>query len=289
MNGNRTSAGSKRRIGGLILAASIVCCSCGPMNDRPAQENLALALAGMTGSDGVTFEGGAVLLQGGKAFPGSTIYYGGHVMDHKKVSLFTLLPDERSSPAAAGTKALKQQQTTAPAYYSQLEKREGKWQPLDNKTSAGENNPLPALNPLRQLEELERMDKKVSEETGAANGTRVLRIELTAAQAHEQLAAELEQEMQALRPERGLSDAGAAAGRKQQAAEAMVALWEKRNSEMKLRLEQAEIKTVYHLTVDTRHSLPKRLAWTRVVSYPEAANRSADETYVMQVSFYGYR
>lgn len=262
------------------------------MQNKTAEEDLSLVLAGMDGSDEVAFEGAAGLLIGGRAIPESALYYGGRIEDHNKVSLHTLLPDEQGQPKAAGESGqqlLEQSHPAAPSYYTRLEKKDGEWAMLSAAPETMESNPLPALNPLQQLEELEDREKQVTEETGAARGTRVLRIELSPAEARKQLAAELEGKMQEIRPAvmNGKSQEGA--GEPPEVMEALNALWDQKNTELQQKLEQAEITSVYYLKVDTRYNRPKRLTWTRTVSYPGAQEAEDEEAYVTKVDFYGYR
>lgn len=80
-----------------------------------------------------------------------------------------------------------------------------------------------------------------------------------------------------------------AAGKPKQVNEAMMALWEQKDEELRQRLKQAEISSVYYLKVDVKRNLPKRLTWTRKVNYPSAAGSDAEETYITKVDFYGYR
>ncbi|ASA21019.1 hypothetical protein [Paenibacillus donghaensis] len=291
-----------------------ICAGCSAGMDKPAAEDLNLVLAGMAGSDAVSFEGAAALLRGGKPLADSILYYGGNVEDHNKVSLYTLLPDRpplgdtEMEPVSrpGGTAIAEQPDTTAadasadvkrpaeralrsPTYYSRLEKQAGVWQPQANAlVSQQQGNPLPALNPLRQLEELEDAPKQVTEERGAARGTRMLRIRVTPAEAKRRLAAELEQEMLAARPATAES-AEQLTPQEQRVNAALEKLWQKRHKELLQKLNQAEVEAVYHLTVDTKRNLPKRLTWNRKVSSTGAMGQADSETYVVEVDFYGYR
>jgi len=272
-----------------VFMSSILAGGCGNINGKPTGEYLDLALAGMEGSDGVTFEGATALLQGTEGTPYVSLYYGGTVKEHDKVTLYTLLPDGSAAGAAATAGELKKLERTSastPAYYSQLEKIKGQWQPLSG--SVEDDNPLPRLNPLSQLEELQSLDKTVTEESGAGRGTRILRIELSPEEAHEQLARQLNQEMSALRTGSGLEKTGQHAA-KPVLAQKLEAFWEKQNAELQRRLESAQVKTVYHVNVDVRRNLPKRLSCTRTVSYPDNTGRAGKETYVTEVNFYGYQ
>lgn len=278
------------RTGSLVLLLVCSLGGCAVMKDKPAAEDLSLVMAGMQGSDGVSFEGAAALLVGGKTVPESTLYYGGKVADHNKISLYSLLPDEPSAASAqdSGPHPLKQGSAKAPAYYTQMVKENGKWTLKQASPVLTGSNPLENLNPLRHLEELEQREKTVTEEAGSARGTRVLRIELTAEEARSQLADELEQEMQAIRPAaRGAT--GSAAGQRSKALEAKTALWEQKRAELKQRLDRAAIRTVYYLKVDPKRNLPERLTWNRTLTYPGKAGATTEETYITQVDFYGYR
>lgn len=268
----------------------LLCSGCGAVSDKPADQELSLVLAGMDGTDGVSFEGAATLLLGGKPVEQTALYYGGKVADHNKVSLYTLLPDENGetkAAAKAGLKKLEQRQTPE-AYYTQLEKKDGEWTMLTGAPAANAGNPLPALNPLLQLEELEGNEKKVTKRAGAARGTKELRVELTPGEARKQLSAELEREMLLIRPS-GDSKPQEASGKPKKVNETMLALWEQKDEELRQRLEQAEISSVYYLKVDVKRNLPKRLTWTRKVKYPSAAGSDAEETYITKVDFYGFR
>ncbi|QSF47017.1 hypothetical protein [Paenibacillus tianjinensis] len=263
---------------------------CGALNGKPAGEELNLVLAGMDGSDAVSFEGAAALLIGGQPVSESALYYGGKIEDHNKVSLYSLLPDKPGMTKAAaqeGLNKLEKSRSATPAYYTRLEKKDGEWQ-IQSAASpeSGAGNPLAALNPLRQLEELEHLEKQVTEETGSGRGSKVLRIQLSPGEARRQLKAELEQEMQAIRPEAG--KAQDTAGRRTEVAAAMNTLWVQKENELQQKLAEAEITSVYFLKVDNKRNLPKRLTWTRTVSYPASADPAEVETYVTKVDFYGY-
>jgi hypothetical protein len=274
----------------VLLICLIPVSGCGVMNDRPAAEDLSLVLAGMDGSDGVSFEGAAALLVGGKAVPESSLYYGGKVAEHNKVSLYSLLSDG-SQPGTASESAphpLEQGSRDVPAYYTRLVKEDGEWKPQQAAPASQESNPLEVLNPLRQLEELEGREKMVTEEAGSARGTRVLRIELTPEEARSQLSAALDREMQAIRPASQGGD-GTAAGEPAKELEARAVLWEQKQAELQQRLKQASIRTVYYLKVDAKRNLPARLTCNRTTISPGSAGVVTEETYITQVDFYGYQ
>ncbi|WP_410511631.1 hypothetical protein PaeBR_16355 [Paenibacillus sp. BR2-3] len=280
------------RNGIVVVTLTLYCAlssGCSLRNEKPAGDDLDLALAGMTGSDGVTFEGATALLRGSDGTPYETLYYGGKVKDHNQVTLYTLLPDSNSSKAAATGKINKLGSAipNKQSYYSQLKKIGGQWQPL-SQSFPQEGNPLPRLNPIYQLEELEGMDKTVTEEAGAGRGTRVLRIELSPDEAHAQLAAQLNQEMSALRSFNQTGEESQSSANPQ-LNKALETYWKKQNTELQRKLDKAHVETVYHLNVDVKRNLPKRLAWTRTINFPGDIQKTRSETYVTQIDFYGYR
>lgn len=111
----------------------------------------------------------------------------------------------------------------------------------------------------------------------------MLRIRISPEEAKRQLAEELEREMQAIRPD------AATTGQSAEVRAAMNALWVQKSGELKQRIKEAEVTSVYFLKVDTRRSLPKRLTWTRTIRYPGAADPADTEAYVTKVDFYGYQ
>ncbi len=266
------------------VLALLLLSGCTVSGGKPAEEELNLALAGMDGKDAVTFEGSAAILIAGKPVPESALYYGGKVQDHTRISLYSLLPDEAGRTRAAaeqGVKKLGQGKASAPSLYTRLEKKNGEWQPQQS----GEAGRLAGLNPLQQMEELLKPDTQVTEESGSSGGTRVLRIRLSPDEAKRQLTEELEREMRAIRQESDAESAGQTA----EVREAMNTLWTQKCRELEQRIDEAEVTSVYFMKVDTRHSLPKRLTWTRTIRYPGMPDPADGEAYVTKVDFYGYQ
>lgn len=280
-----------RRITPLIVIVYCMSCNgCSSLRDTTTEDNLSAVLEGMAGKDTFSFEGAATLLRGGEPLPNSTLYYGGEVKELTKLSLYTLLSDRSLSnnTASSGIKDLRNSGTLAQSYFSQLEKKAGKWELQAATHSPQEFNPLPALNPLAQLEGLKEMEKKVTEEVGAGRGTKVLRFELTPTEAKNQLTNELEQEMMVLRPELHAEEQDSAEDALK-LTKARIELWQKKNNQLQQKLEQAKIEAVYHLTLDKKYNLPRKLSLNRKVSYPSESNKSTSETYVTEVDFYDYR
>ena len=280
-----------KRITPLIVIVYCVSCNgCSSLRDTTTEDNLNVVLEGMAEKEVFSFEGAATLLRGGEPLPNSTLYYGGEVEELTKLSLYTLLSDRSLSnkTASSGVKDLKNSGSLVQSYYSHLEKKAGKWELQAATHSPQEFNPLPALNPLAQLEGLKEVEKQVTEEVGAGRGTKVLRFELAPAEARNQLTHELDREMMILRPELHNDDQKSTED-ELKLTKARIELWQKKNSQLQQKLEQAKIETVYYLTLDKKYNLPRRLTLNRKVSYPSESNKSAIETYVTQVYFYDYR
>lgn len=274
----------------LLIPNCMLGSGCSVNEGQSAHEELNLVLAGMTGSDGVTFKGSTMLTKNGVSIPEAMIYFGGTMQEHKKLNIYTILPDYSRviRKSSVRVKGVKSRVASMKSYYSQLEKRGGKWVAQSAVTSAEGNNPLLLLNPLQQLEELEFMEKKVTKETGAGRGTSVLRIELTPTEALEQLSAELINEMEGLRPS-PVTSAENSNETEKVSTQALTELWTKKNTKLQQTLKQASVETIYHLTVDKKHNLPRRLTLHRKVTYPGLQNELDKETYVSQVDFSEYR
>lgn len=270
-----------------VALFAILFSGCSRINDKPAADYLDLALAGMAGSDGVTFEGAAALLRGSDGTPYESLYYGGTMEEHHKVTLYSLVQDASNSTAASGkSKKTRALSPAKPYYYSQLEKIEGQWRTL-TQSSTEENHALPLLNPFQQLEDLEDLDKTVTEETGAGRGNRFLRIELTPEEARNQLVKELNGELSSLRSNNYPAEGRQGLGNPEMVG-ALEDFWKKQDSELQRKLDAVQVKTVYHLIVDSRRNLPRRLACTRTVSFSGSTDKQI-ERFVSQIDFYGYR
>lgn len=257
----------KKALPALLALAFVIAAGCGTTDRAAAVDTLKLALSGMTGSDGVTFEGETALLVDGKQLEDASVYYGGKMDNHRSLSLYTLLPDQEE---AGKTAALSDHST----FYSKLEKQNGVWVQL-SKQGQGTGGSLAALNPIRQLEELGTARKQVSLEPSAGRGVRELRVELDPVQAHSQLVSELKEEMEELRPAATLKSAGA--------------LWQKEYDKLLARLKGVRVNTVYHIKVDARRNLPKSLTRQRTIIYPATGGAAHQEIRVTRVDFYGYR
>lgn len=278
----------KRIISLIVIFYCMSCSGCSSSRDLTTEDNLNVVLESMADKEAFSFDGAATLLRREGHLPNSTLYYGGEVKELTKLSLYTSLSDRSlSKTASSGVKDLNNSDSLAQSYYSLLEKKDGKWELQAATHSPQEFNPLPALNPLAQLEELKEMEKQVTEEVGAGRGTRVLRFELTPAQGKDQLTRELDREMMVLRPE-PQNDDQTSNEDELKLRKARIELWQKKNSQLQQKLEQANIQTVYYLTLDKKNNLPRRFTLNRKVSYPSESNQSSIETYVTQVDFYNY-
>ncbi|MBY9082315.1 hypothetical protein KIH86_19130 [Paenibacillus sp. HN-1] len=273
---------ARKGLTGLIALGCFMTAGCTGAGERPAPEQLGLALSGITGTDGVNFEGEAALTVNGAQKKDATLYYGGELKDHNSLSLYTLPSGAVRSPKPETLSAGE----AATAFYSKMVKEKGGWIGAESMESQ-EPLPLPGMNPLSQLEDLDSLDKTVTREEGAARGTVLLRVELTPEAGLRQLSRELEENMT---PLRNVSEEAKGAAYHAESVTARLAeLWDHENGELQRRLKKAEVKTVYYLKVDTRRNLPKTLTRQRTVRYLTPEGKSRQEMTVMRVDFYGYR
>lgn len=271
------SSGRWRRKGyRLVMAVSLICAvsGCGgAVDEAEAKEELSWALAGLAGSDAVTFEGAAALMLDGQTDARHSLYFGGSLEEHSRLSMYTLLPDEQGGGRLA--QASVRTASAAPLYVN-LKKTDGKW---TGSAMEAEERRLAGFNPFKKLEELGAMKElKVAEEAGAGRGLRVLRVELPPEQARLTMKRELEAEMEGVL-------AAAKAGRNSLEPQ-LEALWKRERDHLSQRLEASEVGLVYHLTVDKKRNLPQRLTMRRTVVSPGG---EAEEALVSEIDFYGYR
>ncbi|AIQ63742.1 hypothetical protein PSTEL_12260 [Paenibacillus stellifer] len=268
---------------GLIALVCVITAGCSAASDRPAAEQLGLALSGITGTDGVTFEGEAALFVNGAQKKDATLYYGGALKDHNSLSLYKLSSDAAQTPKPESLSTGE----AASTFYSRMVKEKGNWVAAES-TGAQEPLPLPGMNPLSQLDDLSSLDKTVTREQGAGRGMLLLRVELSRDAGLRQLTRELDENMTPLRA----ASVGAAdrpAYHAESAYARLAELWSHENGELQRRLKQAEVKTVYHVKVDTRRNLPKTLTRQRTIRYLTPEGKSRQEMTVLRVDFYGYR
>lgn len=289
------------RLLAVCIAVALAMGGCGAAGTERAGQSLALAAAGVAGKDELHFEGEAKLWLAGDEHAGSGMYYGGEMAGHKRLLMYTLLPDGGDGSGLGPTKAeaitaddpegSRQRDKSggtgdAPMAGSmaRLTRTDGSWRVGD---ASGDTAPYPLqrLNPLLLLERLERMEpsgRSVKEGKPPAAGQILLRIELSGEAARAELRQELAAEMEALRSGNGETV-------RPYALPDGATLWREARAELDRRLERSRVSAVYELTVDAKRNLPRRLSFRRTVSESLPAGDVREETFTSRVDFYGYR
>lgn len=305
----RTSPASRRlsypaertRLLAVWIAAALALGGCGAAGAERAGQSLALAAAGIAGKDELHFEGEAKLWLAGEEHTGSRMYYGGEMAGHKRVLMYTLVPDggddePRVQTAAEAqtegeTKGSRQENASGwktegvgAGTVARLSRTDGNWR-VAGLSGADAPYPLQRLNPLQQLERLERMEsagRSVKEGKAPAAGQTLLRIELSSEAARDELRRELVAEMEALRGGDGETV-------RLYAMPDGAALWQEARAELDRRLERSRVSAVYELIVDAKRNLPRRLSFRRTISESLPAGDVREEAFMSRVDFYGYR
>ncbi|GIO65465.1 hypothetical protein [Paenibacillus cookii] len=235
-------------------------------------------LGGLAGIDSFKFSGeAAVRTQSEKGFRES-LAYEGILTEHDKLTIRSMLPAQ-----AAGKNASNAMRTSSyHAAESGFRRQDGHWVHLFSEGSAALGTSLARFNPLAQLDAIDKLPKQIREASGAARGTKVLRIELTPPAAKQWLAEQLETEMDAVRKQAEESGQGLSAKEKRRLTD----VWNKGNGQMKQMLEHAEVEMVYYLTIDKRTGFPVKLSSESDIRYLNLHHREEHEQMVNDVAFH---
>ncbi|MNJ60030.1 hypothetical protein D3C77_557410 [compost metagenome] len=126
---------------------------------------------------------------------------------------------------------------------------------------------LARLNPLEQLEQIQKANKTIKMESGAARGTRVLRIELDSKDALHLMAAGLEEEMNQIREKWDGELAKLPSTKRGKVSSQAEQIYSYGKEQLAQMLNQADIHAVYHLTIDRKTGLPLRLTSESRLAY----------------------
>ncbi|MNH98550.1 hypothetical protein D3C73_512720 [compost metagenome] len=262
----------------IFMIGLITSCS-GP---RSAQDWFDLTWAGLAGSDTLSFKGTTVLLRANQPQPEGNVAFSGELQNHQ---ILTLTAD---SPVKQGDSNLKAAEAKGKPFFTTLHLKGRKWVVLDQAQGSSVSHTLARINPLAQLEEIhDTKSKNIRLESGAARGTKVLRVELAPEEAKALLRRQLSDEMELVlknwsRDSQLLqlppSELNALNREVQE-------LWSQGNRKMSEKLDQAEVGTVYHLTIDKRSGLPRRLTSNNKITYTRNSNLNKPETLVTDCSF----
>jgi len=272
----------KRRFCRGIAVGLCICLGltgCGMFQNQKSPEAwFKQTLGGLAGIDSFTFSGeAAVRTQSQKGFRESMAYEG-TLTEHDKLTIRSMLPAQ-----AAGKQASQSLRTSNyHAAESGFRRQDGHWVHLFSEGSTTLGTSLARFNPLAQLDAIDKLPKQIREASGAARGTKVLRIELTPSAAKQWLSEQLATEMEAVRKEAEESDQALTAKERRQLTD----VWNKGNGQMKRMLEQAEVGMVYYLTVDKRSGFPVKLSSESNIRYLNLHDREEHEQLVNNVAFH---
>lgn len=147
---------------------------------------------------------------------------------------------------------------------------------------------LSRFNPIAQMETIDRLNKTIKSEYGSGRRTKILRIELAPKDAKTWALAQLNDEMNAIRAEYMHKATAVKGGNQKKLEEDLGNVWERGETSMQEMMKQAEVQTVYHLTVDRKTSLPLRLSSESQVSYKDMKSKMNKEALVTDVNFRAY-
>ncbi|MCJ8011295.1 hypothetical protein MUG84_05970 [Paenibacillus sp. KQZ6P-2] len=265
-----------------IAALLWICVSltgCGLLQDHKSPEKwFKQTIAGMAGKDSFSFSGeAAVRTQSQKGFR-QNMAYEGSLTEHDKLTIRSMLPTQAAE--AKSEKSAKANNMHAAK--AGFRRQDGHWVHLFSEGNTSLNSSLARFNPLAQLDAISYLPKQIREASGAARGTKVLRIELAPEAAKQWLSDQLGEEMNLIRQQ-------TVAGRKDLTTQEMRQLsdvWNKGNAQMNQMLEHSEVKMVYYLTVDKKSGFPVNLSSESEILYLNQHQQEEKETLVNDVKFH---
>ncbi|WP_212980137.1 hypothetical protein [Paenibacillus azoreducens] len=269
------------RLAAAVLLSTSICLwlgGCGLWNPNSEPEALfKQTLGGLAGKDSFRFTGkAAIRTESNKEFRES-VAYEGILTEHDKLTIRSMLPAQPAN-------AKKPKQVTVSNFHaaeSGFRRQDGEWVHLFSEGNGMLSTSLARFNPLAQLDAIGRLPKQIKEASGAARGTRVLRIELNPTAARGWLAEQLEEEMGGIRQQANQAAQIGSSRDKRELADA----WKKGDAQMKQMLDQSEVGMVYYLTIDKRSGFPLKLSSETNIRYLNLHNQEEEESLINDVSF----
>lgn len=259
-----------------LLWVSLSVTGCGMLqNDRNPEKWFKQTLGGLAGKDSFSFTGKAAVRTGSQKNFKESLAYEGTLTEHDKLTIRSMLPSGTVGEETQQSIRLK----NVHAAEAGFRRQGGQWVPLSSKGSVTLQSSLARFNPLGQLDAISRLPKQMREASGAARGTKVLRIELEPAVARQWLSEELEAEMAVIRQQ------AEADGQTSQTKRQLADVWNKGDAQLKQMLEHSEVGMVYYLTIDKKTGFPLRLSSESSVRYLNLQKQEEQETLVNDVSF----
>ncbi|WP_334071794.1 MULTISPECIES: hypothetical protein [Paenibacillus] len=269
-----------------LLFAVLLLVSCGFRDNKTPEQWYRVTWSGLAGCDSLTFRGDAALFRGEDNKLTESFAYSGQLRDHRRLQISTVLP----VPAEGAGKGRmpRAAESKAKAYQVNLLWKRGNWS-LEAKGGDAVIQGLARLNPLDQLEEIRSAQKVMTSETGAARGTRVLRIELDPDEARTRLKAKLAGEMDAVK--KGWEDrlTQVESGRRARLEAELNREWMNGRERLMTMLDQSEARAVFHLTIDRHNGLPVRLTSETELVYPNRLGLKEREILLTDNRFENYR
>ncbi|MNI33170.1 hypothetical protein D3C73_871040 [compost metagenome] len=278
----------------ILMASSILSLitGCSRMESRSPEDWFNISWAGLAGSDGLTFQGNAVLLRGEQLIAEGNVSYSGQLSDHHKLAMRSQLQGtgmnkisgHNNGKLSSSTASLDEKEI-------KLQWEDGSWslKSIDNDDGAVQAAGLARLNPLDQLEEIKKTKKQIKLENASARGTRVLRIEIDPAEAKEQLQNKLLKEMDDLKNKWQMNISKIQADRRSKVSKDVEAQWLTGKEQLIHMLDQAEAKVTYHLTIDQNSGLPIRLTSETQLDYPNIRGNNEHEILLSDNRFVNYQ
>ncbi|QCT02339.1 hypothetical protein E6C60_1623 [Paenibacillus algicola] len=260
----------------LFLGSSLSLHGCTPQGSDP-EGLLQTTLAGLAGLEQLHFEGRSAVQSLDTGVYSAELHYTGELRSHTLLSMTVNKGRDKKRP-----RRFAQSGDPADGFQAKLEYKSGTWKALQE--GYADSTWLSGYNPLQELSWIGSADKHVSEELGAARGTRVLRVELDPQAAYTRCRELLQQQMEQLKNEleepAGELYTGDEAGRKK-----LLGIWEKERRMLEALLDQSTVNSVYYVTVRNSTGLPVKLLSERRVTYQDQAGRKHDEMLRSEVSF----
>lgn len=272
-------------INGLLLSLMLV--SCGMNEAKTPEQWFEFTWSGLAGCDALTFRGLAALQRGNGHGLEESLSYTGRLQEHRELSI-------RAEPAPNRTGNLSGRLQTAglsqqSGWEAKLRFENGNWLVQSDDPDALQQGVV-RLNPLDQLEEIRMATKKtITSESGAARGTKVLRIEMDPAEAGMRLKDRLLSEMEMTREGGNERLEHVPAERRERVRSELSKIWAAGSDQLSAMLEQMNATVVYHLTIDRKSGLPARLTSETTLYYLSTKGVPQREVLRTDNRFEGYK
>lgn len=272
-------------INGLLLTLTLV--SCGMNEAKTPEQWFEFTWSGLAGCDALTFRGLAALQRGNERGLEESLRYTGRLQEHRELSIRAEPAPSRSGNPSGRLQTAGLSQPSG--WEAKLRYENGNWLVQSEDHDALQQGVV-RLNPLDQLEEIRTAAKKtITSESGAARGTKVLRIEMDPAEASMRLKDRLLSEMELTREGGNERLERVPAERREQLQSELSKIWAAGSDQLAVMLEQMNATVVYHLTIDRKSGLPARLTSETTLNYLSTKGVPQREVLRTDNRFEGYK